>query len=250
MRVVVSFLLISGAAFAHAQTAPPLAPLLQVSPEVQAIMNRMASAEFESLRGQIRMEGQAPVPQGEDAAAQEPMITEISFVLAAPNRLRVQVNSPVARGDGFLISDGERIHCQSGIAGQSVSSEAPAAFSELSPEILALSGSGSMILPTLMGIRDPMREEFARSIPVVEEITGEMLASTECTVVATRTDRLGGGFTTRRYSVDAQGILRSFSVQVEDPEWAEPMRMTETLSSLEVNVPTIAADFDVGSITR
>jgi outer membrane lipoprotein-sorting protein len=232
--------------------SPVLSP--EISAEVRAVITHMATAEFTSLRGVLRVMGNAPVGRGASPEAPNRAVTtDIHVALAPPNRFRIEVHSPTPRGDGLFVSDGRRVRFVSPLVGREVSMEAPASYAEIGPEPLALCGAASVILPALMGMDNPLEAILSHPPRAglepahVRSVTRQVVASAPCDIVEISQRDSAGAVITTDYGVDAEtGLLRAFVLRVEDPErLAEPWARVEQFTSLEINGPVTDEDFEV-----
>jgi outer membrane lipoprotein-sorting protein len=216
------------------------------SDEVQVVLARIASAEFATLRAEIRLESQSPVFVQPPGATGRAAVTLISVVLARPNRFRLTVTSPSPDGDGLTVSDGERAMYASQMLRQVAETEAPPDLGAVDLADLALTGAGaSVLLPAAMGIRPPVLV----ALTATGEATAHVLAPQEiegalCDVVALMAERGGETMALRLFVDRASGLLRRSEMTMETLFAGQAAQVTEEFVTLELDGPVTEADFE------
>lgn len=221
------------------------------------ILERMASPEFRSLRGTLRLEQQTGPPAAAAASPELGTVTLFDVVLARPNRLHVAVTSPTGLGDGLAQCDGARLLLASTLLGQVAEGEAPASWRGVGRDNLALIGAGaSVIVPTLLGLPLPMIEAVtAPGAAEARTLPPQRVAGAPCDVVeavstggsgirsARTSGEEGAALTTVRWAIDAQGIPRRFELLMHSQDPALAVRLVEEFLILEVDGEVTDADF-------
>ncbi len=215
-----------------------------ISPEARDVLDRLASVEFATLRGSIRIDSSSPLSIQGSAPTERSAVTIVDVTLAPPSRFHIAVTSPNPDGDGICASDGDQALYLSRMLGQAALTDPPASLADIGMANLTMTGCRtSFLLLSALGLPPPLLARVIES----DRTAGRLLEPREvcgavCDVVELVAAHGGKEMTLLLFIDHDPGLLRRLEMTMPTAQ-GQSAQTTEEFLSLTLGDAVTAEDF-------